>query len=308
LTFAKGGAPVKEMASIKEILEETAAFVLRGSKTKCEFSIVEDIRPAELDPVQVSQVIHNIVINADQAMPEGGVIQINADNRHIDEGKGLPLRPGQYIHISITDQGTGIAERHVSKIFDPYFTTKQKGSGLGLATSYAIIKNHDGHITVESRLGMGTTFDIYLPASDRMVPEREEAQVFRGHGRILVMDDEASLRKMVGRMLGKLGYEAEFSKDGAEAIEMYKEAKEAEKPYDAVVLDLTVPGGMGGKEAIQELLKIDPGIKAIVSSGYSDDPVLANFRKYGFQGMMPKPFASQSLSKVLHEVLRSEEV
>ena len=200
----------------------------------------------------------------------------------------------------------GIGENHFLNIFDPYFTTKQEGSGLGLATTYSIIKKHDGHITVESQLGVGTTFHIYLPASDKAVPEKEETRLIKGHGRILVMDDEASLRKIVGKMLAMLGYEAEFAKNGAEAVRMVKDAKEAEKPYDAVILDLTIPGGMGGKEAIDKLLEIDPEIKAIVSSGYSDDPVLANFQEYGFKGMMLKPFASQSLSKVLHEVLKGE--
>ncbi len=199
-----------------------------------------------------------------------------------------------------------IAEKHLSNIFDPYFTTKQEGSGLGLATAYSIIKKHDGHITVESQLGVGTTFHIYLPASDKAIPEKEKVKVIKGQGRVLVMDDEASLRKVVGRMLAMLGYEAEFAKDGAEAIRMVKEAKEAGKPYDAVILDLTIPGGMGGKEVINKLLEIDPEVKAIVSSGYSDDPVLSNFQEYGFKGMMPKPFQSQLLSKVIHEVLHGE--
>jgi len=198
------------------------------------------------------------------------------------------------------------AEKHLSKVFDPYFTTKHEGSGLGLATTYSIIKKHDGHITVESQLGVGTTFHIYLPASDKAVVEKEEVKLITGQGRILVMDDEASLRKTVGRMLKNLGYESGFAKDGAEAIRMYKAAQESEKPYDAVILDLTIPGGMGGKDAINKLLEIDPEVKAIVSSGYSDDPVLANFKEYGFKGMMPKPFESLSLGKVLHEVLQGE--
>ena len=306
LTFAKGGAPVKETASINDILKESSSFVLRGSKSRCELSIAEDLWPAEIDVGQMSQVINNIVINANQAMPEGGTIQVAADNLIIENRHSFPVNPGRYIKISITDHGVGIAEKYLSKVFDPYFTTKQEGNGLGLATTYSIIRKHDGHITVESQLGVGTAFHIYLPASDKAVPEKEEVKIIKGQGRILVMDDEASLRKMVGRMLKNLGYESEFAKDGAETIEMYKRAKEAEKPYDAVILDLTIPGGMGGKEAINKLLEIDPEVKAIVSSGYSDDPVLANFQEYGFKGMMPKPFESRSLSKVLHEVLQGE--
>ncbi|MFZ0451339.1 MAG: ATP-binding protein, partial [Desulfatiglandaceae bacterium] len=306
LTFAKGGAPVKETTSIKDILKESPSFVLRGSKSRCEFSIAEDLWPAEIDVGQISQVINNIVINANQAMPEGGIIQVAAENLIINAGHGLPVNPGRYIRISIKDQGVGIAEKHLKSIFDPYFTTKHDGSGLGLATTYSIIEKHEGHITVESRLGAGTTFHIYLPASDKAVLENEEVRIIKGQGRILVMDDEAPLRKMLGRMLKNLDYESEFAKDGAEALRMYKDAQESETPYDVVILDLTIPGGMGGTETIKKLLEIDPEVKAIVYSGYSDDPVLSNFQEYGFKGMMPKPFESQSLSKVLHEVLKGE--
>jgi two-component system cell cycle sensor histidine kinase/response regulator CckA len=308
LTFAKGGAPLKETASIKDILKESSSFVLRGSKSGCEFSLREDLWPAEVDVGQISQVINNIVINANQAMPKGGIIQIAAENLIIDNGQGLPVKAGKYVRISIKDQGVGIAEKHLLNIFDPYFTTKQEGSGLGLATAYSIIRKHDGYITVESKLGEGTTFHIYLPASEKAVPEKEEVKLIKGRGRILVMDDEVALKKMIGRMLQKLGYESEFAKDGAEAIEMYKAAMESGMPYDAVILDLTIPGGMGGKEAIKKLLEIDPEVKAVVSSGYSDDPVLANFQEYGFKGMMPKPYESLSLGKVLHEVLEGDKL
>ncbi|MFH0754164.1 MAG: ATP-binding protein, partial [Candidatus Omnitrophota bacterium] len=306
LTFAKGGTPVKETASIKEILKESSSFALRGSKSGCEFSIAEDLWPAEVDVGQISQVINNIVINANQAMPEGGIIQLCAENKVVEDRHSLPIKPGRYIKISIKDQGVGIAQNHLLKIFDPYFTTKYEGSGLGLATTYSIIKKHDGHITVESQLGIGTKIYIYLPATDKAVPEKEEVRLIAGQGKILVMDDEASLRELLKTMLEKLGYEPEFAKDGAETIRMVKEALEAEKPYDAVILDLTIPGGMGGKEAINKLLEIDPEVKAIVSSGYSNDPVLANFQEYGFKGVMPKPFAFQSLGKLLHDVLWGE--
>jgi PAS domain S-box-containing protein len=306
LTFAKGGMPLKETASIKDILKESSSFVLRGSKSNCEFSIAEDLCPADFDIGQMRQVINNIVINANQAMPKGGTIRVAAENLIIEDRHGLPVKPGRYIKISIKDQGVGIAENHFLNIFDPYFTTKQEGRGLGLATAHSIIRKHYGHIIMESKLGVGTTFHIYLPASDKAVPEKEEVRLITGQGRILVMDDEASLRKMVGRMLRDLGYDSEFAKDGAEAFQKYKEAQDSEKPYDAVILDLTVPGEMGGKEAIKKLLEIDPGVKAIVFSGYSDDPVLSNFQEYGFKGMIPKPFESQSLSKVLHEMLQGE--
>jgi PAS domain S-box-containing protein len=304
LTFAKGGTPVKETASVGDIIKESSLFVMRGSKSGCEFSIAEDLWTVEVDVGQVNQVINNIVINANQAMPEGGIIEIKAENLIIDEGNEWYLKPGRYVRMSFKDEGVGIAEKHLSKIFDPYFTTKHEGSGLGLATAYSIIKKHGGTIVAESLLGIGTTFHIYLPASEKEEPEKMEDNVIKGRGKILLMDDEASLRKITGKMLEKLGYEPEFAEDGDEAIRMVKGAKEAKKPYDAVILDLTIPGGIGGKEAIQKLVEIDPEIKAIVSSGYSDDPILANFREYGFKGMLPKPFELSSLGKMLHEVLK----
>jgi PAS domain S-box-containing protein len=306
LTFAKGGAPVRETASIKDLLKESSSFALRGSKAVCEFSIAEDLWPAEVDVGQVSQAINNIMINSNQAMPHGGIIRVAAENLLMENTLGVPIKPGRYIKISIMDQGVGILEEHLLHIFDPYFTTKHEGSGLGLATTHSIIQKHDGHIAAESQVGVGTTFYIYLPASDKAVPDKEEIKLIKGHGRILVMDDEASLRKVVEIMLEQLGYESNFAKNGAEAVEMYKRAKEAERPYVAVILDLTVPGGMGGKEAIKNLLEIDPATIAIVSSGYSDDPVLTNFQEYGFKGMLSKPYEFRSLGKVLQEVLKDE--
>ncbi|MDB9822198.1 PAS domain S-box protein [Deltaproteobacteria bacterium] len=306
LTFAKGGMPLKETASIRDLLKASASFVMRGSISDIKFSIADDLWMAEVDIGQISQVINNLIINANQAMIKKGIIQVAAENLMIDNGQGFPIEQGRYIRISIKDQGVGIAKDNLLKLFDPYFTTKKEGSGLGLATTYSIIQKHNGHITVESQLGVGTTFYVYLPASDKIFTEKKEVTLIKGPGRILVMDDEAPLQKLIGRMLENLGYESEFAKDGAEAIRMVKDAKEAETPYDAAILDLTIPGKMGGKEAINKLLEIDPELKAIVFSGYSDDPVMANFKEYGFKGMMPKPFESLSLGKVLHEVLRGE--
>ena len=305
LTFAKGGAPAKETASISNLIKESSLDMLKGSKSKCELSIAGDLWPVEADPKQISQGISNIVINADQAMPEGGIIQVKAENLVLEEEQGLPVNLGKYIRISIKDQGIGIAEKHLSKIFDPYFTTKSAGSGLGLATAYSIIKKHNGHISVDSSPGAGTTFHIYLPASDKAVPVIEEA-LLTGHGKILLMDDDRMIREIAEAMLEMLGYEAEFATDGAEAIEMHRKAMESEKPYDAVILDLTIPGGMGGKEAIKKLLELDPQLKAIVCSGYSEDPVMSNNREYGFKGVLPKPFNFDTLGRVLNEVLKAE--
>lgn len=304
LTFAKGGAPVKEIASISEILELSPSFVLRGSKSKCDISVETDLWSAEVDVGQISQVINNLVINANQAMPEGGIIRVTAENLKFDQQLALPLGPGRYIKIAVHDQGGGIEKEHLANIFDPYFTTKKEGSGLGLASTYSIIMKHAGHITVESLVGAGSTFCVYLPASVKKHIDRLATSLIKGQGKILVMDDEVSLRKMMGVMLGILGYSVEFAKDGNEAMQMVRQAKESGAPFDAAILDLTIPGGLGGKDAIKPLLEIDPSLKAIVFSGYSDDPVLANFAQYGFKGMLVKPFKSQALGKVLHDVLQ----
>ena len=304
LTFSKGGDPVKKTASIYEIVKETAGFALRGSAARCDFDIPEDLWMVEVDPGQISQVIHNLILNADQAMPQGGIIHLSAENTILEPFTFLPLSPGPYIRLRIQDHGIGISEDHVSRIFDPYFTTKQKGSGLGLTTAFNIVKKHKGHIDVKSQLGVGTEFIIYLPGSGKTMIQKksEEAKPVMGKGKILIMDDEESLRILAGRILIRLGYTVEYAKHGQEAIVLYQEAKASGEPFDAVIMDLTVPGGMGGKEAINKLLELDPEAKAVVTSGYSNDPVLANFRGYGFCGVIPKPFNIQDLSQVLSNI------
>ena len=306
LTFAKGGTPVKEIASIQKLIRESSLFVLQGSKSGCEFQMAEDLWPVEADVGQISQVISNVVINANQAMPEGGTIRITAENLMPEKIHEIPVKPGRYVRISIKDQGVGIVEKHLLKIFDPYFTTKQAGSGLGLATSYSIIKKHNGHISVNSLPGAGATFHIYLPASDKEIQVKEEAVLVTGCGNILIMDDDEFLRELVKEMLDMLGYKSAFAKNGAEAIEMYKKARESGKPYDAVILDLTIPGGMGGEKVIKILLNMDPEVKAIVFSGYAEGEVMSNYREYGFKGMMPKPFDSYALGKALNDVLKQD--
>jgi PAS domain S-box-containing protein len=305
LTFSKGGAPAKKTALIQELIKDSASFALRGSNVRCEFFFPDGLWPAEVDEGQISQVINNLIINAAQAMPEGGVIKVRAENLTVKPEHSLPLKEEKYVKITIEDQGTGISKEHLPKIFDPYFTTKQKGSGLGLATTYSIIKRHDGYITVESELGKGTSFYIYLPASEKEVPKRkaEEEEILPGKGKVLLMDDEEAVRKVAGKMLKSLGYEVEFAEEGGQAIELYKEARESGKPFDLVILDLTVPGGMGGKETIKKLLEIDPKVKAIVSSGYSNDPIMADFKKYGFRGVIAKPYKVRELSEELHRVM-----
>jgi PAS domain S-box-containing protein len=306
LTFSKGGAPIKKTASIAELTRESATFALRGSNAKCEFYLPGDLWPAEVDEGQINQVITNLVINADEAMPKGGILHIRAKNTTIKRKGALPLAKGKYVEITIEDHGIGIPKEDLDRIFEPYFTTKQKGSGLGLATSYSIIKNHDGYITVESELGVGTTFHVYLPASEKPALEKKEAAKevpVRGQGRILVMDDEEIIREMLSSMLSTAGYEATLTIDGAEAIERYAKAKDSGQPFDAVILDLTVAGGMGGKETIRKLLEIDPDVKAVVSSGYSTDPIMADFKKYGFSAVVTKPYSVGELEKTLRSIL-----
>ena len=307
LTYSKGGAPVKKIASIAELLEETTMFALRGSKVKCEFSLPDGLWAVEVDPGQMGQVITNIVINADEAMPGGGIINIGARNTVIKRKGALPLPKGDYVEITVKDYGIGIPKEHMGRIFDPYFTTKQKGSGLGLATAYSVVRNHHGYITVESELGVGTTFHIYLPASEKPAPEKEEAAKevpVHGKGRVLVMDDEEMVREVLSRALSLAGYEVELTGNGAEAVELYQKARESGRAFDAVILDLTVPGGMGGKEAIKKLLEIDPEVKAIVSSGYATDPIMADFKKYGFSAVVTKPYSVGELERTLHRMLR----
>jgi PAS domain S-box-containing protein len=305
LTFAKGGAPVKKPFLVAELLTESTAFASTGSSVKCETSFPEDLWWIEGDPGQIGQAFQNLTINAIQAMPIGGTIKVWAENLTLGTDSGLPLSAGRYIKISVRDQGMGIPAEHLPRIFDPYFTTKQKGSGLGLASAYAIIKKHNGHIAVESKPGVETTFHIYLPAVERQVtPQPEEdRELLVGTGKILVMDDEEMVREVLGRMLARLGYEAEFARDGGEAIEMFVKAQESGQAFAAVILDLTVPGGMGGKEALGKLLEIDPQVKAIVSSGYSDDPVMADCQKYGFSGVVAKPYKISELGKILNQVI-----
>lgn len=305
LTFSKGGAPMKTTLPIALVVRESAEFALRGTNIRCDFVIPEEIKPVEADEGQIRQVIHNLVINSLHAMPQGGVITIRCENMTVGPKAPLPLKEGDYVRVSVEDSGIGIPEEHLSRIFDPYFTTKQTGSGLGLSTSYSIIKRHNGLITVNSRLGTGTIFHIYLPASDKeivSVPSDEKVPV-SGKGRILVMDDEEMLRTLAGEILDHLGYQVVLATNGQEAIEQYQKASGSGEPFDLLIMDLTVPGAMGGKEAIERLLQIDPGVRAIVSSGYSDDPILTNYHTYGFKGVIKKPYRLTELSHIVHEVI-----
>ena len=305
LTFSKGGLPIKKILDIANLIEESTKFVLAGSKAKSIIQRAADLWAVEADEGQINQVLNNIIFNADQAMPEGGIINIQVENYLADIDNLQSLNPGKYVKVSIIDQGIGIPSEHLSKIFDPYFTTKKRGSGLGLATAFSIVKNHNGKIEVVSELGKGSTFSVYLPATEAAaeVPEHVSEEQPLGEGRVLVVDDEKIVREVVVEMIRRLGYEVNAVKDGREAIAQYRKSLAANQPYAAIIMDLIIPGGMGGKEAISQLLAIDPDAKVIVSSGYSTDPIMSNFSQYGFKGVVAKPYDLYELGKVLKKVI-----
>jgi len=305
LTFAKGGSPLKKMISIAELLKDAVIFAMRGSNVCCELDIFDDLWMAEVDGGQISQVINNIIINAKQAMPDGGTVSLRCENLYLTREEVNSLEPGPYLKITIRDNGMGIPKDQLNRIFDPYFTTKVQGNGLGLATSYSIVKRHHGHICVESEPGQGTTIYVYLPATPGLVsPEKKAAEPpALGRGKILVMDDEINVRKVIGEMLAQLGYMTSYAADGRDAIRLYRDASEKGEPYDAVIFDLTIPGGVGGKQAIAELIEFDPHVKAIVSSGYCNDTIMADFRNYGFKAVIPKPFCLEELSRILWDTV-----
>ncbi|MBN1127761.1 MAG: PAS domain S-box protein [Chitinispirillaceae bacterium] len=305
LTFSKGGAPARKPGDIGKTVRETVSFALTGSNINAAITIPDDLLTCEYDPHQIEQVIENMVINAKQAMSEGGRIHINAENCTIEPISVTRLQPGAYVKIIIRDEGIGIPQEFLQKIFDPFFSTKQTGSGLGLATSWSIIKRHNGHIDVESTPGKGTSFIIYLPASTEQ-PEssgRKSMPLKKGTGKVLVMDDEPYMRDYASSLLSSLGYSVSTSKDGAETIRIFTDARDRGKPFKVVILDLTIPGGMGGKEAAEKLRKLDPSAKLIASSGYADDPVMADPAGAGFAASISKPYRNDEIADLLARVL-----
>jgi signal transduction histidine kinase/ActR/RegA family two-component response regulator len=309
LTFARGGAPIRETASVAEVVRAAASFALRGSSVGYELALDADLFDADIDVGQIGQVIHNLIVNAEQAMPTGGTIVIGADNVLVSADERPPLLPGKYVRIFVRDEGVGIPEKYLGRIFDPYFTTKEKGSGLGLATSYSIVKKHEGALTVESKVGEGSTFSVFLPASERRAGARKStdgAPLRLGSGRILVMDDEEAVLALLRRILGTLGYSATLVRNGTEAIAEYAAARARREPFDVVIMDLTIPGSIGGREAIGELRLLDPEIKAIASSGYSNDPLMANYHEYGFSAVLTKPYTMAEVASTLRRVVTGE--
>ncbi len=308
LTFAKGGEPHRTAVSLAEVVREAAELVVSGSKVTCDFDFAHGLWPAEVDRIQIGQVVHNLVLNATQAMPEGGAVRLSLENVELVAEAGLPLAPGRYLKLAVADTGPGMSAEVRGRIFDPYFTTKKAGTGLGLATVHSIVRKHKGFIDVASAEGRGTTFHVWLPASVDLVAAAPAAAaatlppVVAGR-RVLLMDDEADIRRLVTTLLHRMGLEVVAVGDGAEAVEAFRSARAAGNPFDLVIVDLTVPGGMGGKDAMQELLRIDPDARAIVSSGYSNDPVLADYCAFGFRGMVRKPYEIEELATCVARVL-----
>jgi two-component system cell cycle sensor histidine kinase/response regulator CckA len=308
LTFSKGGEPVKETSSLDSVIRDSANFVMYGQNSLCSYDIPEDLWMVDIDKGQMSQVIQNIVLNASHAMPEGGTINIACKNiSSADEVLSLPLpKEEKFVKISIQDSGIGIPDNVVDNIFDPYFSTKQEGSGLGLAIAQSILVKHNGHILVESSPGVGSTFIIYIPSSREAAIQKQETlprNIESIHAKILVMDDEELVRTVSEEMLSQLGHDVVVVDRGERAIKVYQESMTSDKPFDLVIMDLTIPGGMGGKEAVLEILSIDSDARVVVSSGYSNDPILANYKDHGFCSVITKPYQLKELAKTISQVM-----
>jgi len=312
LTFAKGGDPILDEVDLKSVVQNTVMFNLSGSNVKARFNLPDNLWQVKADKGQISQVIANLTINAKQVMPEGGNLYIDAGTIKCLDKTPVRHLSGNFVKLSIRDEGAGISSNHIGRIFDPYFSTKQTGSGMGLATAHSIIAKHNGLICVDSTPDVGTTFTIFLPAekfSHKQTATTHPALTEKpksASGHILIMDDEEMVRNVVAAMLEACGYTVDFSSDGKDAVEKYLSADKSGNPFDIVIMDLTIPGGIGGKEAVKELFAIDPESKVIVSSGYSTDPVMANYNSYGFKGRLVKPFKMVDLKKELSRLMEME--
>lgn len=312
LTFSRGGEPVKENTSIPNLVDEASMLALSGSSVRSVFEQGINLWPVEADRGQIGQAFQNILVNAREAIVGGGTVRITAENCMLAAYNSFSLEPGRYVRISFTDDGRGIPEEIRLRVFDPYFSTKPKGHeegrGLGLAIAHSIIIKHGGRIAVESRLGGPTTFSVYLPAGRETEREsrgsdmKKEKRISEGNKRILLLEDESMVADVEGRMLRHLNYDVELAVRGEEAVSIYKEAREKGVPFDLVILDLTIRGGMGGQETLRQLLEFDPHVRAIVASGYGDDKIMSDFRDYGFQAAVTKPFTIAALEKALRQL------
>jgi PAS domain S-box-containing protein len=308
LTFARGGEPVRNAVPLGELVREAAEFALHGTNARCAFDLAADVRPADADKGQIGQVVQNLVINAAQAMPEGGTIRLSLRNEAPAAAVSPPLAAGDYVRLEIADTGCGIAPENLPRVFEPFFTTKEHGTGLGLATVYSIVQKHQGHITVDSEPGRGTAFRIWLPAARTApLPPPVSASPFEPlRGRVLFMDDEEPIREMTRSLLERLGLEVTLAPDGEDAVRQFAAARAGGRPFDVVIVDLTVPGGKGGATAMTEILRLDPAARGIVSSGYSSDPIMADFRAHGFRGSVPKPYKVADFARTLRAVLKEK--
>ncbi len=306
LTFSSGGEPVKKIIDPAPLIRKAASFVLRGTNVRCVIELAESLWCLEADGGQFNQVLQNLLINAMQAMPGGGEVTVRAENELLEEDNPHQLASGHYLKVSIEDNGCGIAPEDLTRIFDPYFTTKPQGTGLGLSAVYSIIRKHGGKVEVSSAGGKGSCFSVHMPARPESRPEEDifDKRAAAGESfRVLIMDDEEFVREIAVEIMEFIGYEVESCADGNEAVRLYEAARERNTPFNAVILDLTVPGGMGGKETAEQLLRIDPEAVLVVSSGYSNDPVVANFRQYGFSGVINKPFDAETLMRELERLM-----
>jgi PAS domain S-box-containing protein len=309
LTFSKGGAPLKKIVSIGELLEHSAEFALYGSNLRADFDIAVDLWKAEVDAAQIEQVVNALMLNAREAMPHGGTVRVRSRNVVLGEETNTNLPAGRYVKVTITDRGSGISEELQTKIFDPYFTTKATSTGLGLAISYSIVKKHGGLLLLENTSPEGSVFAFYLRAGERRSAAdgaRASSRPFHyNHQRVLVMDDEAAIRELTSQLLGTLGYEVTAVPDGLEAVRLYERALRRGEHFQAVILDATVRGGMGGVETIERLRRMDPKVNAIICSGYSDEAALSEFIAYGFRGALPKPFTRSELADALQRTFET---
>ena len=308
LTFAKGGNPVRRAVALPDLVRESAAFVLHGAKVRAEFDFAPELPAAEVDAAQLSRVVHNLVLNAVQAMAGGGVVRLGLRAVTLRAGELEPLGPGRYLELAVADTGPGIPPETLARLFEPYFSTKRGNSGLGLATVRSIVAKHDGHVAVASQAGVGTTFRIWLPVAAGAAEPTAAAGGPRARSRslrVLLMDDEQIIRDLGARALAHGGHEPVAVEDGAAAIRAYVDAQAGGRPFDVVILDLTVPGGMGGEEAVRELRRLDAGVRVIVSSGYSSNPVMARYREYGFCAVVPKPYEIETLLSAVEAAARA---
>src|SRR3984893_8361312 len=310
LTFSKGGTPLKRVASISGLVTQAAEFSLHGSNLRADVDIPDDLWRSAVDPAQIEQVVNALIINAREAMPHGGTVRALARNREINAAPGVPMQLGRYVKVQVADNGGGIDAKSVTKIFDPYFTTKPLATGLGLSISYSVVKKHGGLLQLESTSPDGSTFAFYLPATDAepQLPEPTLAnEIFSfQHQRVLVMDDEAAIRDLTSDLLGTLGYEVTAVPNGAEALKTYEDAMRTGENFQAVILDATIRGGMGGVATIERLRDLDPNVTAIICSGYSDEAAMAEFLTYGFRAALPKPFTRHELASVLQRAFAGD--